>query len=222
MTGNNKSPLGSTRVQDASTRFFISNSAPLYAADLPKELPPNDSSNQYLWYPMYVKYRKELSVKAVLDDHDFRTFVPMETYHVKRGASVRTEERPAIHNLLFVYSFKERISWMKMFNADCEPLQYMSRHFLDGSSEIITVTQKAMENIIKAASIDDPNGQRTYTDRPLQFTDLDRRILFIGGAFKGVEGIIKRVDGNRAMVIPLAQGINMKITITHATDIEFL
>ena len=222
MTERNNNPLGSTRVQDASTRFFISNSAPLYAADLPKELPPNDSTNQYLWYPMYVKYRKELSVKAVLDDHDFRTFVPMETYHVKRGASVRTEERPAIHNLLFVYSFKERISWMKMFNADCEPLQYMSRHFLDGSSEIITVTQKAMENIIKAASIDDPNGQRTYTDRPLQFTDLDRRILFIGGAFKGVEGIIKRVDGNRAMVIPLAQGINMKITITHATDIEFL
>ena len=222
MTGNNKSPLGSTRVQDASTRFFISNPTNPSLASLPRELPPNGDGNQYLWYPMYVKYRKELSVKAVLDDHDFRTFVPMETYHVKRGASVRTEERPAIHNLLFVYSFKERISWMKMFNADCEPLQYMSRHFLDGSSEIITVTQKAMDNIIRAATIDDPNGQRSYTERPLQITDLDRRIKFINGAFKGIEGIIKRVDGNRAMLIPLTQGINMKITISRSTDIEFI
>ena len=109
-----------------------------------------------------------------------------------------------------------------MFNADCEPLQYMSRHFLNGSSEIITVTQKAMENIIKAASVDDPNGQRTYIDRPLQITDLDRRIKFVNGAFKDIEGIIKRINGNRAMIIPLTQGINMRITITHATDIEFI
>lgn len=58
-----------------------------------------------------------------MDTNDFRTFIPMETYHVKRGASVRAEERPAIHNLLFVYSFKERITWMKMYNRECQNLQ---------------------------------------------------------------------------------------------------
>lgn len=171
---------------------------------------------------MYVRYRKELEVKAVMDTNDFRTFIPMETYHVKRGASVRAEERPAIHNLLFVYSFRERITWMKMYNRECQNLQYMSRHHLDGSSEVITVSELAMDNLIRASRVDDPHGQRTYTDRPLSITDLDRRIKFTSGPFLGIEGIIKRIDGNRAMVIPVAEGISMKITITRASEIEFL
>ena len=197
MTENNAAPVVSTCVEDASTRSFA-------------------------WYPMYVKYRKELIVKAVLDANDFRTFIPMETFYVKRGASVRVEERPAIHNLLFVYSYKERISWMKMFNRECLNLQYMSRRHLDGSSEIITVTEKAMDNLIRASRIDDPQGQRSYIECPLKITDLDKTIKFIDGSFKGIEGIIKRIDGNRAMIIPVAEGINMKITITKSSDIEFI
>ena len=98
----------------------------------------------------------------------------------------------------------------------------MSRHLLDGRSEIITVTERAMENIIRAATVADPDGQRTYTDRRLSITDLDRRIRFTSGTFKDVEGITKRINGNRAMVIPLTVGINMKITITRASDVEFL
>lgn len=208
MTENNSASGLSTCVTDASTRSFA--------------LPANSPAEDYHWYPMYVKYRKELSVQEELNANDFRTFVPMETFHVKRGSSIRAEVRPAIHNLLFVYSFKRRISWMKMFNRACDPLQYMSRHLLDGRSEIITVTERVMENIIRAATVDDPDGQRTYTDRHLSITDLDRRIRFTSGTFKDVEGIIKRINGNRAMVIPLTVGINMKITITRASDIEFL
>ncbi len=211
MTNDNASHVASTCVDDASTRSYAQ-----------KELPPNSPDEQYCWYPMYVKYRKELSVQAALNDNQFRTFIPMETYYVKRGSKVKGEQRPAIHNLIFVYSFKQRISWMKMYNRACEPLQYMSRHLLDGTTELITVPQRAMDNIIKAATADDPHGLRTYTDRPLAITDLDKPIKFTNGAFKGIEGIIKRIDGNRAMIIPLAQGINMKITITHASDIEFL
>ena len=198
-------------------RSFIPN-----PTDSQKAIPANDPGRPYSWFPMYVRYRKELEVKAVMDTNDFRTFFPMETYHVKRGASVRAEERPAIHNLLFVYSFRERITWMKMYNRACQNLQYMSRHHLDGSSEVITVSELAMDNLIRASRVDDPHGQRSYTDRPLSITDLDRRIKFTAGPFLGIEGIIKRIDGNRAMVIPVAEGISMKITITHASEIEFL
>ena len=217
MTENMNTPEVSTCVEDASTRSFIPN-----PTDSQKVIPANDTDRPYSWFPMYVRYRKELEVKAIMDTNDFRTFIPMETCHVKRGASVRAEERPAIHNLLFVYSFKERITWMKMYNRACQNLQYMSRHHLDGSSEVITVSEQAMDNLIRASRVDDPDGQRSYTDRPLSITDLDRRIKFTSGPFLGIEGIIKRIDGNRAMVIPVAEGISMKITITRASEIEFL
>ncbi len=208
MTIDKISPVASTCVSDTSTRSFV--------------LPANTPDEEYHWYPMYVKYCKELVVQEELNAHDFRTFVPMETIHVKRGSSVHAQVRPAIHNLIFVYSFRRRISWMKMYNRVCEPLQYMSRHYLDGHSEVITVTDKAMENIIRAASVEDPDGHRVYIHRSLSISDVDRRIKFISGAFQDVEGIIKRVDGNRAMVIPLTDGLTMKITITRSSDIEFL
>ena len=214
MTEEQQSLVAGTRVSDASTRSFIS--------EPQKELPQNNPQEQYFWYPMYVKYRKELSVQEELEAHEFHTFIPMEEYSVKRGSKVRTEARPAIHNLIFVYSFRERITWMKMFNRQCLHLQYMSQRFLDGHSEVITVSDHAMENIIRAATADDPLHQRTYLDRSLNLTDLDKGIKFVDGSFKGVEGVIKRVDKNRAMIVPLAGGFNMKITITRASDIEFL
>ena len=211
MTLSNPSPLASTRVQDAGTRSCIQ-----------RELPPNTTAETYFCYPMYVKYRKELSVQQELESNEFRTFIPMESFEVKRGSKVCTEQRPAVHNMIFVYSYQKRITWMKMYSRLCEPLQYMSRPFLDGTTKILTIPQRVMENFIRAATLDDPLGQRSYLERPIDITDVDRSIKFVSGSFKGVEGILKRVDKNRAMILPLANGVNMKITITHASDIEFL
>ena len=220
MPENNVSLMAVTRVEDAGTRSFVS--APRQRHADSKDLPPDTTTEQYSWYPMYVKYCKELAVQQDLDANGFKTFIPMEEYCVKQGSSVKTMTRPAVHNIIFVYSFRRRITWMKMYSGPCAPLQYMSRHRLDGTSEVITIPQKAMDNFIRAATLDDPLGQRSYLDRPIDLTYLDRPIRFVSGKFKGIEGIIKRVDKNRAMVIPLTRGVNMKITITHASDIEFL
>lgn len=215
MTEHNVSPVASTCITDASTRSFTPSANE-------KELPDDTPTVQHHWYPMYVKYRQELSVKKALEEKSFRTFLPMKEHIYKRGSRVVTEYEPAIHNLLFVYSFKERISWMKMYHPACLPLQYMSRRHLDGPSEVLTIPDAVMTNFIRAASVDDPLGQRSFLETDLSITDVDRRIRFTDGQFKGVEGVIKRVDKNRAMVIPLLPGLNLKITITSATDVEFL
>lgn len=208
MTESNSSLWANTRIDDASTRSCA--------------LPAIDSDKDYAWYPMYVKYRKELSVQEALQAEDFHTFIPMKERVLKQGNKVVTLQEPALHNLIFVYSYRERISWMKMYSRACLPLQYMSRHFLDGTTEVITISERVMNNFIQAATIDDPAGQRSYLERPISVSDVDRPIRFVSGTFKGIEGIIKRVDKNRAMVIPLLDGLNMKITITHASDVEFL
>ena len=210
MTSHETSPLVHTCVLDASTRSYAQ-----------KTLPPNTADHPYFWFPMYVRYRQELSVQKALESNDFRTFIPMEYYDIKRGHKVITVSRPAIHNLIFVYSFRERITWMKMYNRYCLPLQYMSRPLFEGGSEIITVSEKAMDNIIRAATLDDPNGQRSYIERDININDLDKNVKFVDGSFKGVEGVIKRIDKNRVMIIPLVNKMNIKITIARASDIEY-
>lgn len=220
MPENNESLVAGTRVDDAGTRSFALTSQGIHT--IVRDLPPNSPSETYCWYPMYVKYCKELAVQQELESRAFKTFIPMEAYSVKKGSTVKTLVRPAVHNIIFVYSFQRRITWMKMYSGQCAPLQYMSRRRLDGRSEIITISPKAMDNFIRAATLDDPLCQRSYLDRPIDITDLDRHIRFVSGTFKGIEGVIKRVNKNRAMILPLTIGLNMKLTITSASDIEFL
>ena len=222
MTEDNASPEAGARVQDAGTRSFYLDPHQNFHLEIHKKLPPNDEAEAYYWFPMYVKYRKELAVQQELETHDFHTFIPMERVQLEEKGKVRFEMQPAVHNLIFIHSFHRRVTWMKMFNKTCQRLQYMSRPKEKGGGGIMIVPDKEMENIIRAANLDDPDGQRSYIDHPLELSHLDRRIRFVKGPFKGIEGIIKRVRKNRAMVIPLAKGISMKITITSAADIEFL
>lgn len=206
MTDNATASNGSTCVKDASTRSFV-----------PK--------TGYFWYPMYVKYRQELKVQKALTDQDIISFIPMTEVLGRRNGVDQRNVVPAIHNLIFIYSSQERITWMKMHNEVCTRMQYMSfRNNSDNTSTIITVPENQMQNIIKAATVKDPAGLRTYEDAPKQspFAKPDREIEFVGGPFEGVKGVIKRVDNNRVMIINLPQSKCIKIRITRAQDINYL
>lgn len=232
-----KTDNDSTCVDDASTRSFVPNSttgtpkptteATSLSVLIPIDdtLPPNDPNGVgYYWYPMYVRYRQELKVQKELDERDFKTFVPMVAKASARRRGVKVEVIPAVHNLIFIYSNKRRISWMKMYNSVCTRLQYMSfRNNSDGISTVITVPDKQMENIIRAATVEDPDGARSYIDTPkLSAEVLNKRIRFIRGPFEGIEGIIKRVQKNRVMLIELPNDKCIKINISSAQDIEYL
>ena len=222
MTEDNASPEAGARVQDASTRSFCLDPEQDFHFEIHKQLPPNSEAETYYWFPMYVKYKKELDVQKELEAHDFQTFIPMERVKVEEKGKEHIEMQPAVHNLIFIHSFHRRVTWMKMFNKTCQRLQYMSRPKRKGGGGIMIVPDPQMQNIIRAASIDDPAGQRSYIEHPLEISHEDKRIRFVKGPFAGIEGIIKRVRKNRALVIPIAKGISMRITITSVADIEFL
>ena len=218
---------GGTCVEDASTRSFAPNEEAQQSGQAPRiELPPNDPACQgYEWFPMYVMYRQELKVQKALESRDFETFIPMEEISTRRKGVDVVEMVPAIHNLIFVFSYRERITWMKMYNEECTKMQYMSFHsYSDDTSSVITVPQKQMDNIIAAATVKDTQGLRSYIDTPVSSDParVDREIEFVNGPFKGVKGIIRRVNKNRVMLIELPQYKSIQIKITSSQDINYL
>ena len=226
-TDNATASDGLSCVEDASTRSFcLDVEWPVLDGHVSRELPPNDPhSTGYKWSPMYVMYRQEMKVDQVLKANSFKTFIPMEEKSTRRKGVDTVKMVPAIHNLIFVYSTRERISWMKMHNEECTKMQYMSFHnFSDGSSHVITVPEKQMENIITAATIDAPEGLRSYIDTPLDIDPANpgRMIEFVNGPFNGVTGIIKRVNKNRVMLIELPMYKSIQIKISSANDINYL
>ena len=157
------------------------------------------------WYPMRVTYGREMKVKGELDRLGIENFVPM-TYRVVESLNngeteLRKELVPAINNLIFVRSTLERISGLKRSHEVLEPLRYMMDYTAAEAHLIMTVPDRQMENFMRVA---------TKTDESVMFLNENtvagkegKRVMIMGGAFEGVEGVIRRVKRCKRVVVEL-------------------
>lgn len=167
------------------------------------------------WYPMRVTYGREMKVKTELDRLEIENFLPMKCRVVESRTDGTTELRrelvPAISNLIFVRSTQERITELKRTNEVLEPIRYML-DFTNGDGPVImTVGEREMENFMRVA---------TKTDDSVMFLDENtivgkegKRVKIMGGAFEGVEGVIRRVKRCKRVVVEL-EGI-ASVAIAH-------
>ena len=164
------------------------------------------------WYPMRVTYGREIKVKGELDRLEIENFVPM-TYKVVdvNGEILHRELVPAINNLIFVRSTQERISGLKRSNEVLEPLRYMMDLTAEKAHVIMTVPDRQMENFMRVA---------TKTDESVMFLDEKsivgkegKRVKIMGGAFEGVEGVIRRVKRCKRVVVEI-EGV-ASVAIAH-------
>ena len=164
------------------------------------------------WYPMRVTYGREIKVKGELDRLGIENFVPM-TYKVVdvNGEILHRELVPAINNLIFVRSTQERISGLKRSNEVLEPLRYMMDLTAEKAHVIMTVPDRQMENFMRVA---------TKTDESVMFLDEKsivgkegKRVKIMGGAFEGVEGMIRRVKRCKRVVVEI-EGV-ASVAIAH-------
>ena len=154
------------------------------------------------WFPMRVTYSREMKVKAELDRLDIENFVPM-TYKLvcSDNGKLHRELVPAINNLIFVRSTQGRISELKTTNEVLEPLRYMLDHTAGKEHEIMTVSDRQMENFMRVASMTDDSVM--FLDEKTIVGKEGKRVKIMGGAFEGVEGVIRRVKRCKRVVVEL-------------------
>ena len=167
------------------------------------------------WYPMRVTYGREMKVKGELDRLEIENFVPMKCRVVESRTDGTTELRrelvPAISNLVFVRSTQERVTELKRTNEVLEPLRYML-DFTNGDGPVImTVGEREMENFMRVASKTDDSVM--FLDENTIVGKEGKRVKIMGGAFEGVEGVIRRVKRCKRVVVEL-EGI-MSVAIAH-------
>ena len=158
-----------------------------------------------IWFPMRVTYQREMKVKAELDRLEIENFIPM-TYRFtesrKQGdTELRRELVPAINNLIFVHSTKERISELKVSNELLEPLRYMIDQTAEEAHTIMTVPDKQMENFMRVASVTDDSVM--FLDETTIVGKEGKRVEIMGGPFEGVTGVIRRVKRCKRVVVEL-------------------
>lgn len=182
----------------------------------------NDVRTQQLWYPMRVTYNRELKVKTSLDQQGIETFLPVRNKLVERSGHRRFELVPAIHNLLFVHSSRERLTELKMTDEDFSPLRYMMSRPLDPTirPEVLHIPNREMENFIRVASLTD--DRVIFLDYAVVANKVGRRVIITDGDFAGIEGTVKRIQKNRHVVIQLEGVAAVALAFVPPAHLKFL
>ena len=100
-----------------------------------------------VWFAMSAPYRRELRAKQFLEERDIECFVPMRYAIVEKGSGIKQRKMvPAIHNLIFVHTTKERIKRLKQ---GVDFLQYRTKP-VNGKNVPIIVPDRQMNQFIAA------------------------------------------------------------------------
>lgn len=173
------------------------------------------------WYPMRVTYSREMKVKEALDALDVENFLPMQWRIVDDKKVYRKKKLvPAISNLIFIHASRQLISKLKTTRTALRPLRYITAKAVTpaNKSEILVVPDRQMENFMRVASVEDERVM--FLDNNDFVNRIGQRVRITEGFFAGVEGEIKRIQGNRRVMVRLEGIAAVAITFVPSSCIE--
>ena len=171
------------------------------------------ASENPCWFAMSATFGRELKARDYLEKNKVECFIPMKYQMVddKKQGKVR-KLVPAIHNLLFVYTTKERIQTLK---SSVDYLQYLTMP-VDGKNVPIIVPEYQMKPFI--AVCETYNENLVYLAPDEINLEKGTPVRIIGSSFDGVEGTFVKVQKRRKkQVVVLVQGV-AAVMIAEFTD----
>ncbi len=171
-----------------------------------------DASDK-VWFALRVTYNRELKVKADLDVRGVESFIPMcYKDFVKNGKKSR-KLVPSVHNLIFIRMSPDE---MKNYKATTVlPIRYM----MDKEKHApIIVPDCQMSNFMTVAGTNDEG--LVYID-PMELNiKKGDRVRVTGGIFRGSEGVLMRVKGDRRVVVSIPGVVAVATAFIHPSLIE--
>jgi len=166
------------------------------------------------WFPMRVSYSSAprlARLKDLLEQDEAvqATYVAMQ-YKKVRGVMKFT---PAVENLIFVRSSLDRLSVIKR-TGPFVVLRYIMHPVIENDgwkhTEPLMVPDAHMDDFIRVTA--EANDKVIYLDNLDFACRPGQRVQITDGTFAGVMGVIKRIQGNVCVVIPIQHTIAAAIT----------
>jgi len=172
-----------------------------------------NSPEELVWFAMSATFGRSMKAKAFLESKQVKCFIPMR-YEMTKDKTQGKVKRliPAINNLIFVYTTKQRIQALK---SVIEYLQYLT-HPIDGRNVPIIVPVEQMQQFI--AVCDTLDERLTYLSPDEINLEKGTPVKIIGSAFDGVVGTFVKVHNSRKKrVVVLVQGVTA-VMLAEFTD----
>ena len=162
------------------------------------EIGPNDEA----WYAMRVTYGRELKIQAAMNGK-FKTFIPKCYKTVERFGKRHYELTSCISNLLFVYGTRNQIEEERQKQAEIknDKKWHLLNFIMNHENKMITVPNKQMEDFIRVSNL--PAEELIPLDIREGESLTGQRVKVIDGPLVGIEGFIKRIEGNKRVVVTI-------------------
>ena len=173
------------------------------------------SQEEIHWFPVRVTYSREQKLKTYLDEEGIENFLPM---HYVEGKGRHLGKRmlvPIIHNLLFIHSDRATIDELKKSDGVASTMRYI----IDPATKKPSViSDREMHSFMLISQTNDEN-LIYFTDEEVKFKVGDRCVI-TGGIFKGAEGELVRIRGDRRVMVKLNGFMAVATTFIHPQFLE--
>ncbi len=169
-----------------------------------------DTVDKQHWFAAKTTPRGELRVKKRLDVLGIENYLPMETRWIETAVGRRKRMVPIIPGLVFLHTATDMCYRLKN--------EYSLNVFFirDKENRLPTVIpDKQMEDFMKLLNF--PEGGITVLTSELK---QGQRVRVIQGPFKGVEGELMRIGGDRRVVVRLEGVLSIATAFIHPSFLQ--
>ena len=159
---------------------------------------PNPESNYEHWYALKVFYNRVLPVAQYLKQQGVQTYIPLRYTEVVVNGTRKIRQEPAVSSLLFVRQTERYIMELQNLMKARFPLM---AYFDRALKRPAVIPDDEMRIFMQVTSTEDPNLEY-YDDCAIKYKTGDK-VRVTGGPFEGAEGYIKRIKGNRRLIVSI-------------------
>ena len=178
------------------------------------------------WFIMRIRNsslsRLETIMTRLNDDDDIdEAYAPL---HFIKVSMTKMNFVPYLLNYIFVRSTLEKLKKVKSNHEYYEPLRFVMHPMydekLDKKSEALYISDKKMTDYKRVTA--EENEKVVFLDNMAYACKPSQEVQITEGPFTGIVGRIKRIKGNRCVVIPIGNEMAVAIRDLHRSHVRLL
>ena len=182
--------------------------------------------NEVHWFALRVRNstpNRLEALKTLLDREEKvkETYIPLAFLKVSQ---TKMDFAPSLVNFIYVRASLADMRAIKGNKERYEALRYVMHPVYDEhyniSTEPIYVSDKRMDDFKLTTAV--ANDRVIFLDNPNYACKPSQEVQITEGEFAGVKGRIKRIQGNRCVVIPIGKDVAVAITGLSRKQLRYL
>ena len=150
------------------------------------------------WYALKVFYNRVFEVERLLAQDGVKSYIPLRCVETTVGGRTIRRREPAVSSLMFVRGREQYVLELSKRLKNTMPLMaYLDRD----TRKPAVISDLEMNVFMLVTSTGDP-GLEYLGEEPSDLRSGDR-VRVTEGPFKGAEGYIKRIKGNRRLIVSI-------------------